>query len=201
MLSLLRIIAKLPYEAPKQEGLQLGDQYWLHATRPGNVEKILAEGMTGYPEDAEFGYEHMRDEIDMIYGTMPIFVAKNVGLPYIQKMYSGKIDDIDQILYPEGDFVLLQVDVSGLPVVADLMSLDGNYEEENAAITWDDVNHIPTELYQFVVIDEDEWGLMYYIPIEPLITPNSPEAQAAIESTGTAAVLQDIPPDRIKVVG
>jgi hypothetical protein len=84
----------------------------------------------------------------------------------------------------DDDAVVLAVDVSGLSLAADIPSLadKGAYIEED-----------------HVWFEEAPDGLDEEIPFDDLM--NGPEAEAAINLTGTAVVLQDIEPSRISVLG
>jgi serine/threonine protein kinase len=84
----------------------------------------------------------------------------------------------------DDDAVVLAVDVSGLSLAADIPSLadKGAYVEED-----------------HIWFEEAPDGLDEEITFDDLI--NGPEAEAAINLTGTAAVLQDVEPSRISVLG
>jgi len=109
---------------------------------------------------------------DKHYGTRPVYVSVQKG------KYEGKP---------------LAVDTSGLDMVADLPSLvdTGAYIEEEGM--WWDEGSEPEDVLNFI----DENGMIYY---EDLVSPGHPVAQAAISATGTAAVLENIPPERIQIM-
>jgi hypothetical protein len=85
----------------------------------------------------------------------------------------------------------LQVNVSGLPLVADIPSLADRgayYDDAEPSMYWREGKE-PAELSRWI----DEEGQIYF---EDIITPG-PMADAIIAFTGTAAVIQDIPTNRI----
>ncbi len=86
--------------------------------------------------------------------------------------------------------VLLKVDVAGLPLVADLPSLVGvGYMLEHDGMYLDD---------EMVSENNEEMGegLLTY---QTLLDPESGEAKFAIQTTESAACLQDIEPRRIAI--
>lgn len=108
---------------------------------------------------------------DEYYGVRPIYLSINRGT------YAGQP---------------LAVDVTGLELVADLPGLidTGAYQAEDG-MYWDEGAE-PPEMLDFI----DENGIIYY---DDLLTPGSPIVQAAIELTGTAAVLKNISPERMQI--
>jgi hypothetical protein len=108
---------------------------------------------------------------DEYYGTRPIYVSVQKG------KYAGQP---------------LAIDTSGLGLVADLPGLidTGAYQEEEG-VYWDEGSE-PPEVAGLV----DEDGMLYF---EDLLSPGHPAAQAAIEATGTAAILDNIPIERIQL--
>ena len=102
---------------------------------------------------------------DEFYGTRPIYLSVQKG------KYEGQP---------------LAVNVSDLGLVADLPTLvdTGAYQEEEG-MYWDEGSE-PDQMID--IVDED--GMVYF---DDLLSPGSAAAQAAIDVTGTAAVVQDIP--------
>ena len=102
---------------------------------------------------------------DEFYGTRPIYLSAQKG------KYEGQP---------------LAVNTSGLSLVADLPTLvdTGAYQEEEG-MYWDEGAE-PAQMID--IVDED--GMVYF---DELLSPGSAAAQAAIDLTGTAAVVQDIP--------
>ena len=109
---------------------------------------------------------------DEWYGTRPIYISMQKG------KYEGQP---------------LALDVSGLEVVADLPGLiDTGAMIEEEGLYWEE-GYEPQELEGLI----DENGMIYF---EDLVDPSHPASQVAIELTGTAAVLENIPPDRIHLI-
>ena len=108
---------------------------------------------------------------DEFYGTRPIYLSVQKG------KYEGQP---------------LAVNVSGLGLVADLPTLvdTGAYQEEEG-MYWDEGEE-PAQMMD--IVDED--GMVYF---DELLSPGSAAAQAAIDVTGTAAVVQDIPSKSISM--
>tara|TARA_Y100000592_G_C5379088_1_gene272479 strand:- start:45 stop:614 length:570 start_codon:yes stop_codon:yes gene_type:complete len=111
------------------------------------------------------------DWADDFYDERPIYLSKEKG------KYPG---------------TPLAVETSGLDLVADLPSLvdtDAYVKEEG--MYWDKGSE-PDQMIN--IVDED--GMVYF---DDLLSPGSDAAKAAIEVTGTAAVLKNIPPNRIQL--
>ena len=143
-----------------------------HATDPGNVGDILANGLKTEAEESAYTDEHA-EWIDNFYRIRPVFLSAQKG------KYAG---------------IPLLVDVSGLDVVADLASIADLGDQppyiEAGEMIWDD-GMGPSELSS---ISSDG-----AVNIESMLVPGSKEATIAIAATDTAAVLQDISSDRIKI--
>ncbi len=106
---------------------------------------------------------------DEFYGQRPIYLSVEKG------KYEG---------------TPLAVNAAKLDLVADLPTLvdTGAYQEEEG-MYWDEGEE-PQQMLD--IIDED--GMVYY---DDLLSPGSAAAQAAIEITGTAAVIDGVPPESI----
>jgi hypothetical protein len=106
---------------------------------------------------------------DEFYGKRPIYLSVEKG------KYEG---------------TPLAVNAANLDLVADLPTLvdTGAYQEEEG-MYWDEGAE-PQQMSS--LIDDD--GMVYF---EDLLSPGSAEAQAAIEITGTAAVVDGVPPESI----
>ena len=109
---------------------------------------------------------------DSYYGTRPIYLSVEKG------KYAG---------------TPLAVDTFGIDLVADLPSLvdTGAYQEEEG-MYWDEGSE-PAQMIDIV----DENGMVYF---DDLLSPGSAASEAAIEITGTAAVLENIPSNRIQLI-
>lgn len=144
-----------------------------HATTPANARDILVNGLE-VDATGEAGYTQVHAQwADQLYGMRPVFLSVKKG------KFAG---------------IPLLVDTAGLSLVADLAavadlgdeppSLDGD-----ELIWWDGIG--PEELSSIASDGA--------VNIENLLVPGSREAKLAIAVTGTAAALEDIPPDRIKI--
>ena len=108
---------------------------------------------------------------DRFYGTRPVYMSVEKG------KYEGQP---------------MAVNISGLDLVADLPGLvdTGAYQGEEG-MYWEEGEQPP-------IMDDyvDEDFMIYY---EDLLTPDHPVAEAAIKLTGTAATLEDISAEKIKL--
>ena len=148
---------------------------WYHTTSPQVAEQIIK---TGLKINSSFNKsQSSQDYVKNIYGMNPIYVSEEQGL------------------YKNG--VVLSVDVSGYGLVVDIPTLISDYGaklgKDYKYIEFEE-DYTPFEMFDFI----DGRGRLYF---KDLLNPNSPIAKATIELTKTAAILQDIPPDRIKIVG
>ena len=147
---------------------------WYHTTTKRNAQSILKHGLkvNSTPNYSEASLEYMKT----IYGVVPIFLAKS-SRPYDN----------------DSSVVVLAVGITGLELVADIPTLASNfgaYIDENFGIWFKEGDNRYTDN------EEDK-----EISFEDLLNPDSAYCQEAIEKTGTAAVVQDIPPNRIKIIG
>jgi hypothetical protein len=109
-------------------------------------------------------------------------------------VFLGKPDSrfIESILETEDDYKILEVDIDGLDLVADLASLvDIGAYVDNGLLWW---KHGREPEILLPYLDEDGG-----IEIEFLIDPSTDACKAAIEATGTAAYLGNIEPVRIRL--
>lgn len=165
----IQILAQLEYSTPS---ISSGAMMY-HTTSREAAEKIQEEGLKVGQVDGFF--IDAGNWADEIYGARPIYLSAD---PEAYRRHS-----VDE-------FVTFKIDVSGLSLVADLPSLvdAGAYvDEDNKLIYWDDP--IPDPVAAVLPKGEARF--------RALVNPNSPAAQAAIKITGTAAILEDIPPERI----
>jgi hypothetical protein len=123
---------------------------------------------TGLETGRESTHTQAGSWADEYYGTRPVYLSRQEG------KYEGES---------------LAIDTSGLNLVADLPSLvdyGANVEEE--ALWWEEGEE-PPELEPYLNMGE----------IEIFDLLNEPDViKAAIRTTGTAAVLDNIPPDKIR---
>lgn len=143
-----------------------------HTTTRARLESILKVGLRPNSEKgfstASLGW--MKEA----YGMIPIFVSLKLG----------KYKE-------ESDGVILEIDVSGLDLVADIPGLSdiGAYIEDG--YIWFDSGNEPFEM------NEEDDGQIYF---EDLTDSNSDYCQKSIEATETAAIMENIPPTKIKVI-
>jgi hypothetical protein len=147
---------------------------WYHTTTKQNAQSILKNGLkvNSTPNYSQASLQYMKD----VYGVIPIFLAKSPA-PYDN----------------DSNVVVLEVNVDGLKLVADIPTLAssfGAYIDENYGIWFKKGDN------RYTNIEEDK-----EISFEDLLNPDSAYCQEAINKTETAAVVQDIPPNRIKIVG
>jgi hypothetical protein len=146
-----------------------------HSTPEENVEAILVDGLKVGADQSVHTGQHAQ-WADRKYGTRPIFLSAESG------RYEG---------------VPLKVDVTGLVLVADLASVsDLGSEPPSMSASFKDGLVLKwsrgTEPEELAGVLDDRG-----IAIKKMLDPNSEEAKAAIAATGTAAVLEDIPAERI----
>ena len=147
-----------------------------HSTPEENVEAILADGLKVGTGQSVYTGRHAQ-WADRQYDTRPIFLSAEAG------QYEG---------------IPLKVDVTGLVLVADIASVSDLGSEppsmdygfrEGFMPKWSKGTE-PKELAGVLSSRRE-------IAVERMLTPGSEEAVAAIAATGTAAVLENIPAERI----
>lgn len=149
-----------------------------HTTSPERLDSILLNGLkiNSTPNKSIGSLEYMAEAYKGIY---PIFLSIKPGA------------------YKNG--IVLEIDVSGLPLVSDIPSLiehDGHLSEDSKHIWWDEYVDDPKAQLIYEMIDENG-----EVEISKLIKPNSYESNKSIEITETCAVMQNIEPERIKMFG
>jgi len=154
-------------------------KYWYHTTSPENAKLILQGGLRINPP----GEGKSRGSLDWMReaygGITPIFLSRKPG-----RYHNG---------------VVLRVDVSGLDLVADipgLVDFGGRLTEDS--IYWDE-EETPEELWDLMDPDTEE-SVNGELSFEWLIEPNNALSRAAIGITDTAAVMEDIGPERIEAM-
>lgn len=148
---------------------------WYHTTSPASIDSIMKHGLkVDSPYNKSLSSQsYVKD----IYGVNPIYVSKEKGK------------------YKNG--IVLAIDVTGIELITDIPSLISDYNAqlgEDYQHLWFEEDYTPFELFDFV----DQDGALYF---EDLLDPNSPITKAMINLTGTAAILQNIPANRIKIIG
>jgi hypothetical protein len=155
------------------------DGFWYHTTSPENVESIMANGLK--INSAKGKSRGSLDWMKEAYGgVIPIFLSKESG-----RYHNG---------------VILKVDVSGLPLVADmpgLVDFGGHVTEHSIYF---DEEETPEEFWDLADPETGE-SINGELEFDVLREPNNPITDAAIAVVGTCAVMEDISPDRIKVIG
>jgi hypothetical protein len=149
-----------------------------HFTHPDNVASIIETGIgIGREPDGSRGLEWVL----AFYEENPAYLTLEAS------------DFIE--VYRAGDwagYACFDVDVSGLPLVADIPSLVDKGARYDSGLLYLKRSQALEPLLRFA--DENGW-----IEIEHLVNPGSDAAAAAIKVTGTAACVASIPPDRIRL--
>jgi len=150
--------------------------FMYHRTKVKNLKGIQKEGLKGM--HTLNGLTEAGSWADKYYGKRPIYLS------------------LDPERFETDGDLLLQINVDGLDLVADLPSLvdhAANIDEDNDGIWWEEGQE-PDSLVQFIHPETED------IHIDDFLNPNSPVAKAAIDLTQTAATLSDIKPSRISVL-
>jgi len=149
-----------------------------HTTDKVNLESILRDGLKVNP--GKLGFTNGNDIwVKNAYGLVPVYMVVEG-----EELYSKKSSD-------SGEVVLLEVDVSGLSIGADL----GSLIDYGAELTQDDFyfgNGLPAEL-EGTLADEEVIDYTELVDNEEFI-------EACMDLTGTFVVMEDISPDRIRVI-
>ena len=152
---------------------------WFHITRRRFLNKIKSEGLSP-GKNVGFGFTQAAlEQFYKYYDIWPIFISKE---PWLTKK---EVED--------NELVVLSIDITGLKLTTDLPSLIDHMayvsDYDEGIIYWG--SDLPKELEGF---DSDgEFFINDFLKDEDLI-------KAAIKLTGTAAVMSNIPPDKIKVI-
>jgi len=154
-----------------------------HLTRRDRLKAIMRSGLridstrvlTDFPSP---------EEVRAMYGCIPVFVSVK---PWVERERYELLTDYGN----PADFVLLSVDINGLPVAADVMSLSGKGAYLELDHLWFEEDDHPLSGW----VDPKSQAISYHrlITDQDLIT-------AANRWTGTMAILSSIEPDRIKIV-
>jgi hypothetical protein len=151
----------------------LDNRIWYHTTNKERINSILKNGLkvNSLANYSMASLDYMKD----IYGVIPVFVAKSPN-PYDN----------------DSDSIVLSVDVSGLDLVSDIPTLAshyGAYIDEDGIWFEEGDSRVPSWS-----AGED---IVFY---DDLLNAKSSYCQDSIQTTGTAAIMSDISPDRIKVL-
>ena len=152
-----------------------------HSTSRAGRKGILRDGLktgqsiTSFRQNDDGGYAKAGGWADEYYGTHPVYLAIQQGL------YSQLARQLGLEFEVEVDQNMLVADLPSLVDTGAYIESDGVYWE------YDDV---PSAMKP--VTDGDGW-----IAFEELLRPGSVAANAAINTTGTAASLNDIPQERV----
>jgi hypothetical protein len=136
---------------------------WFHRTTSDRVDSILQHGLK---VGSEINLTLGGDWSFEVYGQRPVFLSKSPDM-----------------FYKEHAPILLEVDTTGIELVADLPSL------------------VDAGAYY----DLDEWCMWFKgsdaeLSFDDLLNPYADECKEVIRRTGTAACLTDIPPNHIRVI-
>jgi len=155
----------------------IGREIWYHLTTPDRAELIEKEGLKINQESCltteagKWAKEY--------YGICPIYLSLE---PYVER------EELPEWLE---NAVLFEVDVTGMPLVADLQMLidKGAMVDQDLEMLWWEEDEEPETLKEF-----SEDGA---IEISRLL--NDPDIiDAAIRTTKTAAIMEDVLPKQIK---
>lgn len=147
-----------------------------HFTHPDNVTSIIETGIgIGREPNGSKGLEWVL----AFYEESPVYLtleASDFIEAYSASDWAG--------------YACFEVDVSGLPLVADIPSLVDKGARYDSGMLYLKRTQALEPLLPYA--DEDGW-----IEIEHLVDPTTDAAAAAIRVTGTAACVTPIAPDRI----
>jgi len=156
----------------------IGREVWYHLTTPDRAELIEEEGLKTNQETClttETG-----KWANEYYGGCPVFLSLE---PYIKR------EELPE--WGLESAVLFEVDVAGMTLISDLQMLidKGAMVDQDSDMLWWEENEEPEMLKGF--LDDGS------IEISRLL--NDPDVvDAAIQTTKTAAIVEDILPEQIK---
>ena len=156
----------------------LGREVWYHLTTPNRAELIEEEGLKINQETClttEAG-----KWANKYYETCPIYLSLE---PYIKR------EELPE--WNLKDAVVFEVDVMGMPLVADLQMLidKGAMVDQDLEQLWWEGNEEPEMLKEFL----DDGAIEIF-----RLLNDSDVIDAAIQTTKTAAIVEDILPEQIK---
>lgn len=140
-----------------------------HTTSKDRLDSILKDGLKiNSKENFSVG---SLSWMKTAYKMIPIFVS------------------FEPMKYKDDNSIFLEIDISGIDLVADIPSLveNGAYVEEN---------YIWFEMGQNIIDPVNDPEQIFF---RELIDPYNRYCKKAIKVTKTAAIMEDIPPSKIKV--
>lgn len=152
-----------------------------HLTLRRSLPAILREGLVG-GRPTLFADQTTPAELLRIYGAIPVFLSRT---PWMEHRNYDLLAEYGN----PADFALFEVDVTGLVLVADIMSLVDLGAQLGEDHLWFEERDTP--LAPFEVKEA--------IPLTPLVHPG-PVARAAIAWSGAAACLTVIAPERLRLL-
>ena len=161
-----------------QEAINMGRETWFHLTTSDRAELIEEEGLKVNQEaclttkTGQWAHEY--------YETCPIYLSLE---PYIKREELAGWNLEEAVVY--------EVDIADIPLVADLQSLvdkGANVDQDSKMLWWEESEE-PEMLKDFL----DDGA----IEISRLLN-DSDVIDAAIQTTKTAAIIEDILPEQIE---
>jgi hypothetical protein len=173
-----RIFLKKADKKDAQEVMNMGRETWYHLTTPDRAELIEEEGLK-INQEACLTTETGK-WAKGYYGTCPIYLSLE---PYIKREELPEWDLEDAALF--------EVDVARMSLVADLQMLvdEGAIVDQDSEMLWWEEDEEPEMLKDFL----DDGA----IEISRLLN-DSDVIDAAIQTTKTAAIIEDILPEQIE---
>ena len=156
------------------------EKFMYHVTKSENLENILQNGLL---INQPYAMTEGGAWAEEAYGVNPIFLSEKPNETTKQTLLLGDFDTI------------LEVNIDGLELIADLPALvdHGAYIGDNAEFLYWEEDEEPEEIIDLL----DENG---EIDMETLLDPGSWGMDDIIELTGSAAVLQNIDPSKIREI-
>lgn len=151
-----------------------------HLTRRRSLPAIRREGLIG-GRPVLFADQTTPAELLRIYGVIPIFLSRT---PWMEPDYYDLLAEYG----PSTDFVLLEVDVTGLTLVADVMSLVDFGAQLAEDHLWFERRDTPLASFE----------ANEAIPFAALTAPG-PACSAAIAWSGAVACLTPIAARRLRL--
>jgi tRNA nucleotidyltransferase/poly(A) polymerase len=153
------------------------DNKMYHCTNPKNIDLILKNGLM-INQTSTYTIGHTKDLIKRIYGVNPIFLSTTLYTEYCENA------------------AVFEVDVTGLELYTDVPSLmdHGALVDQNGF--WFEDTSEPAPWYLFAETGNDSGEFSY----DEIFDNREDMLLGSIKTTGTAACLQNIPPNKIILV-